>query len=360
MRMVVQRKAIFLSIVVALLVVLQWGMPGHPGMVAWYSRYIFHPFQAARGALLGWLPFSLGDALYLAVAALLVFTVGKWFYFLARFRSRRGHLLASVLQTCSVAGIAYIIFFLGFGGNYYKQPLARTWSLPVAQWDEARDLAAYDSSLIARLNALAPAYRDLSFGEANAAARDAYRTHTTNPAGMRGVRAKPSMYGGIIRHIHVQGYYNPFTGEAQVDAGQPAFMQPFVMLHEMAHQSGIAAEGDANLLAYALCANSADPAFQYSGALNVWLYTHARLHTMDSARANALLAGLNPLTRAQRDTLRAIRRSYRGAVGEWAGSFYDGYLKLHQQRKGIRSYNAVTEQAWAYDRKGVRGALMLP
>jgi hypothetical protein len=154
-----------------------------------------------------------------------------------------------------------------------------------------------------------------------------------------------------MQHLGIQGYYNPFTGEAQVNSFLPAFMQPFVISHEMAHQSGIAAEDDANLLAYALGATSGDSSFNYSAYLNVWLYTHARVRAVDTHMANIFRKQLNPITKSHLDTLRAIRRKFDSDVNDYSSYLYDEYLKLHNQKEGIETYDKVSISAWAWERQ---------
>jgi hypothetical protein len=162
-----------------------------------------------------------------------------------------------------------------------------------------------------------------------------------------------------MQYMGVQGYYNPWTGEAQVNRFLPPFMLPFVMCHEMAHQSGIAAEDDANLLSYALCTSVPDETFSYSGYFNLWLYTHGRVRMMDSLVAKSIETTINPLTISHRDTLRAIRRKYRSPAGNLSSQFYDGYLRLHNQKGGIDSYAEVALTAWAFEQQRKKMQLLL-
>ena len=209
----------------------------------------------------------------------------------------------------------------------------------------------YNRFLIARLNALAPSYRAISFAGAERYAEHCYRAYTDSRTKLHGLNTKASAFGYFMQYLGVQGYYNPWTGEAQVNRFLPPFMLPFVMCHEMAHQSGIAAEDDANLLAYALCTTAPDSTFSYSGYFNLWLYTHGRLRMSDSSIAKSLEATIHPLVIAQRDTLRAIRKKYRSEVGKWSSSFYDGYLRAHNQRGGLDSYADVALTAAAFEEK---------
>jgi hypothetical protein len=250
--------------------------------------------------------------------------------------------------------IAYMLFFIGWGGNYSKPKLNAYWDLQVpTENTEATDssLVRYDRFLISKLNALAPSYRASSFRENEAYTEQCFRAFTDSRTKLHGLNAKPSAFGYFMHYLGVQGYYNPWTGEAQVNRLLPAFELPFVMCHEMAHQSGIAAEDDANLLAYALCTAAPHPSFSYSGYFNVWLYTHGRVRMADSNRAKSMEAGIHPLVIAHRDTLRAIRKKYRSRVGGWSSTFYDGYLRAHNQRGGLDSYAEVALTAAAFEER---------
>jgi hypothetical protein len=147
----------------------------------------------------------------------------------------------------------------------------------------------------------------------------------------------------------VQGYYNPFTGEAQVNANLPKFMLPFVIMHEMAHQYGVGAEDDANLLAYVLSMKSNDNGLRYSASFNIWLYAHSMLRQRDTVAANEIKAMLNPITLGHIDTLRALRRKYRGDFSKYSGRAYDSYLKLNNQKDGIESYDKVAISAYLWE-----------
>ena len=48
------------------------------------------------------------------------------------------------------------------------------------------------------------------------------------------------------------------------------------MCHELAHVRGYPDEGDANVIAAFATLMSENPAFQYSGWLNLWLYLRTR------------------------------------------------------------------------------------
>ena len=338
-------------LVAGLLVGFHYIMRLSPAVASWYNSFIFRPFQSFRNLMFGWVPFSVGDILYVAALLGVVVLLLRWVYYLIRCRRHRQLLLHSLMRGLIVASLVYVVFFLGWGGNYYRTDLSRHWGLDSQQLNYVESLAAYDAYLVQQLNTLAPAYEGGSFEQTDTLARRYYRDYTDSRTRLYGLKAKSSLFGYYMQYLGIQGYYNPFTGEAQVNQYLPGFMLPFVVCHEMAHQSGIAAEDDANLLAYALCTTAPDTAFRYSAYFNLWLYTHNRLMKTDSLQAKALLASLNDLSRAQLDTLRDIRSRFRSGLSHYSGRIYDRYLRLHHQDAGIKSYSHVALTAWELEQR---------
>lgn len=345
-----KKKLIVLLVLVGIVAVMQYSLPYNPALIATYGKYIFHPFQSIRNIVLGLVPFSIGDVLYISGAVYLIYLIGKWVYLAIKFKTHSPILANSLLHTVMAICICYILFFMGWGGNYYKSSLASFWNIEkaVAQHHDSTSLEAFDRFLISNLNAYAKYYQPVSFEDAGTKAKQYYISYTNN-TWRDGHSVKRSLFGPLMQYFGIQGYYNPFTGEAQVNQLLPAFMLPFVMCHEMAHQSGIAAEDDANLLAYAVGVTTPDPVFRYSSYLNLWLYTNARLSDINMEKARAYRKMLNPLTIEHLDILKSLRKRYNSEVGVYSGQLYDEYLKLHHQKDGIESYNRVAITAWAWE-----------
>jgi hypothetical protein len=67
--------------------------------------------------------------------------------------------------------------------------------------------------------------------------------------------------------------------------------------------------------------------------------------------ANTFKRALNPITQSHLDTLRAIRRKFDSDVNDYSSFLYDEYLKLHNQKEGIETYDKVSISAWAWERQ---------
>lgn len=343
-------KILFIAALIAVLFLLQGVLLKIPTFVNAYSNTIFSPFQAVRNKLFQFFSFSLGDWLYVLGGILIVYTVIKWFYYFFKLRNRKQELLLSVLRLLLFIGCLYLILLLSWGGNYYKKPLAHYWNLPQYSTIEKTPLLlSFDRFLIAQLNHYASLYEARSFDEINQQARQYVNAFTLHACSATLV--KPSLFGNGMEYLNIQGYYNPFTGEAQVNKNLPAFMLPFVICHEMAHQQGIAAEDDANLLSYAICTLPDDPLFRYAAYFNIWLYTHQKLRRQNPLLAQQLKATLNPVSQEHLKALKALRKKYETNFTHFSGDLYDGFLKLQQQEEGINSYNKVWWSAWCLEQQ---------
>ena len=71
---------------------------------------------------------------------------------------------------------------------------------------------------------------------------------------------------------YMQGYYFPFSMEANINSKMAIMNKPFTMCHELAHTHGYIYEDEANFFGFLACIRSDDIVFQYSGWLGVLNY----------------------------------------------------------------------------------------
>ena len=359
-----KRKFILLLLLVIFILLADYVLPSS---VRPYDRIIFYPFQSFRMILLGWIPFSIGDVLYVLGGFFLLFTLSRWVYYTVKFSTFKGRLAGSVLNTISIILFVYLFFVIGWGANYNKPPLREYWGLatPVIKEKAERRrvdsmaLVAFNVFLVDKLNTTVINYKTLSFAETNERSKAYYRVYTDSKVRMHGLGIKETAFGYFMERMAIDGYYNPFTGEGQVSGRLPAFVMPFIVCHEMAHQAGIAAEGDANLMAYAIGTATNDATFNYSAYLNIWLYANNRLYRRDSVLAKKFESQLNKLTAAHLDTLEELSKKYNNEVSQYGTELYDTYLKMQNQKEGIRSYGNVSSSAWQLELQRMNGKAKL-
>jgi hypothetical protein len=146
-------------------------------------------------------------------------------------------------------------------------------------------------------------------------------------------RIKISWIGNPWLHAAgIDGVFNPLAHEPIISNSVLDIERPFVMAHEFAHVRGYPDEGDANVIAAFATLMSDEPAFQYSGWLNLWLY----LRTRELEK----LLDPGPRSDIQRMFERARAEQIRW-INDFQRSLLDWFLKANSVDEGVRSYSRV-------------------
>jgi hypothetical protein len=86
------------------------------------------------------------------------------------------------------------------------------------------------------------------------------------------VTPKALYFSDFMCQQYMQGYYFPFSMEANYNDTMNLMNKPFTMCHELAHTHGYIYEDEANFFGFLACIGSDDIVFQYSGYLGVLNY----------------------------------------------------------------------------------------
>lgn len=156
----------------------------------------------------------------------------------------------------------------------------------------------------------------------------------------RQIRVRHIRPEGTLRRLNIAGIYNPFTGEANIDASLPPLVRVFTTAHEIAHAYGITSEAEANFVAWLSCMNSDNPMAQYAAEYNLWRYLAAEINRSFPEEAIRDLAAQipQPLKTDREEILKSYRR-YRAYFPEISESINDRYLKLQGVKTGTDDYN---------------------
>ncbi|MER3465088.1 MAG: DUF3810 domain-containing protein, partial [Chitinophagaceae bacterium] len=234
--------------------------------------YGFYPvISKVLRFITGWIPFSIGDLLYVAAFIWLLTKVWKVIA-LARRKELKSYLSWQLFSKyLKLILLVYCIFNLFWGLNYYRQGIATQLGLDVKPYGKT-ELVELTCILQQQLNRYADQIdsieRDklnnnrLLFNRADSVYRQTVNSYSflSYPPPSQ----KPSMFSSIGHYFGFTGYYNPFTGEAQLKTTVPVFLKPFIICHEMGHQLGYAKENEANFISYLSCKSSTDVDFKYS------------------------------------------------------------------------------------------------
>lgn len=323
-----------------------------------YTYGLYPMISKTQRLLLGWIPFSAGDLFYGFLVLVLLFRAVQLVRVLLRRQFNRKYLQNGLQQLIFLFLFVYVFFNLLWGLNYNRTGISAQLQLKVGAYT-SQDVDTLTSLLHQRLNSFAatvtPAQRD-SFRRK----RDLF--HETTEAYTRVAShypflaykfraVKPSLFSYAGNYLGFQGYYNPFSGEAQVNTTIPQFLQPFVTSHEMAHQLGYARENEANFVGFLACRYSESPVLLYSMYYDMFNYAIRELYQSDTSRAGTLLRDLHPQVKKDRDEYRRFYQRHRNPVESVVMWGYGHYLKANNQPAGKETYDEVVAWLIAYYKK---------
>lgn len=251
----------------------------------------------------------------------------------------------------------YIIFNLLWGLNYNRLTIADKLGLKELKYSVA-DLKQIDSLLLNKVNEskkiITASKTEITSSsevfnksvQAYAVIKNEYPFLQVHP-----VSLKKSMWGWLGNYLGFTGYYNPFTGEAQVNTTVPLFVQPFTTCHEIGHQLGYAKENEANFAGYLAASNLPDTAFHYSVYLDLFIYANRNLYTLDSNAAKSFAKQLSPEVKKDLEELRKFYEQHKNPAEPVIKWLYGKYLQGNQQPEGVLAYDRVTALLIAYYKK---------
>lgn len=320
-----------------------------------YARGLYPIIADTLRFLFGWLPFSVGDLLY----ALLLFLVIRSLYRLIvnKMKSRKKHLF----ELLAGISVFYFCFYLFWGLNYSRSPLSKTMLLQKKTFD-IQQLEKVTEKIMERtmdlqnslvVNDSLPVIVPHTKDEILKLTKNGYDNLGLKFEQFRYSRSslKPSLFSLPLTYMGFSGYFNPLSGEAQVDRLMPKITLPFTSSHEVAHQLGIASESEANFIGFLAAAHHDDPYFQYAAYLLVMRYALLDIGRYDKDLFKKYVDKL------PKGILKNIRESdefwqkYENPFEPLFKIFYDNYLKYNQHKDGLESYNQIMDLLISYDQE---------
>ena len=323
-----------------------------------YSNGIYPVIGLVQRSIFGWIPFSIGDLFYAFLVIVIIYKTSQFIRYLFNKKINRQYLLSGLKQIIFLFLFIYVSFYGLWGLNYSRKGITYQLNLEVEKYS-TEEVDTITELLQQRLNFYAGIIsldqRD-SFNkkktlfekssEAYLYANARYPFLKYDPQSI-----KPSLYSYLGNYFGFQGYYNPFSGEAQVNTTIPKFIEPFVSAHEVAHQLGYGKENEANFVAFLACKSYPNNTFRYSMYFDMYLYAVTELDKRDSVRAKARNDQLHPQVEKDIDEYRRFLKKYRNQIEPVISWIYDGYLQANDQPEGKKTYNMVVAFLIAYYKK---------
>lgn len=329
-----------------------------PGMVeSSYTSGIYLYISSFLRRLWGSVPFSVGDIWY---GFLFVFALWKAAQRVKKLRKEKLPAFRpkiAWLKTFSFLLLLYIIFNVLWGLNYDRKGIHYQMNFQREAYSK-EDVINLNNILLEQVNAskealvrehiVYPSTEDLIIRTTHAfteAAKKYPFFRYSTPS------VKPSLFNFLGNYFGFSGYYNPFTGEAQINTDIPPFLQPYVNCHEISHQLGYAKENEASFAGYIVATASGDPLFMYSAYFDLFLYANRNLYRTDSVAAKQFLALLHPGVKKDIETLRAYYKKYENPAEPLFRWLYGKYLQANEQPLGMTTYSEVVADVIAWHKK---------
>lgn len=331
------------------------GLVKHPEWVEkWYSLG-FYPFIShLYRSLYGWLPFSIGDVMYL-------FLIVYALYWLYKNRiAIRFNIWQSLTNLVAIFAVLHLTFYMSWGLNYFRIPLAQTLELQenfiTSELIFVTETLALESNSMQRKltgDSISPVYIPYSTAEIYAKTTEAYQQLELENTNFS--YHKPSLKSSLISrglsYMGYGGYLNPFTGEAQVNRLLPTYRLPVVSAHEIGHQLGYSAENETNFIGFLATRANPDPYFKYSAATFALNYCLLELNRRDSLTRKKITQKLNPGVRANFAESNTFWKHYKNPLEPLFKAVFNRYLEANKQKDGIASYNRIVGLLVAQYRK---------
>ena len=323
-----------------------------------YSQDIYPWIAETQRFLFGWIPFSIGDFFYGFLLVVIFYKTFQLFKTIFKRRFTRQYFIAGLQQIIFFFLFVYVFFNLLWGLNYNRRGIAFQLGLDVKTYSLA-DLDTLTTIIQSRVNEYAAFVteegRD-SFDKKSRlfrTARDAFKTVAERYSflGYAPRSIKPSLFSYAGNYLGFQGYYNPFSGEAQVNTTVPRFLEPFVTTHEIAHQLGYSKENEANFVGYLACRYYSSRVFKYSVYFDMYNYAIGEVYRRDSLLAKRFQEKRHPQVVKDVKELRDFFHRYRNPIEPIIMWAYGYFLRANNQPAGKQSYNEVIAWLIAYYKK---------
>ncbi len=326
-----------------------------PERVEKYYSNLLYPFIATvQRSISGLFPFAIGDILYVLIVIL---ALGALVIFVGKKKKTKAILQRFGLTVLNFCLFIYISFKLLWGLNYNRPAINQQLQISNQHYQK-EELLKLNDFMLKKLELLGASRSDRAMNrhtlsDLSAKASTAYADLARHQAFFtyKSPSVKKVTSNWLTSKTGIEGYYNPLSGEANVNTSLPSFVLPFTVCHEIAHQLGVAKEDEANLVGYLAAMNSQDPQFQYSAYYNMFRYVLFEIRMKYPENYNAIITQVPESIKQDFKTEREFWAKYNGPMSEYMSKTFDQILKLNSQEKGIDSYQDIVLWLYNYHRK---------
>lgn len=336
----------------------------------WYTNNIFPIWINTYGRFTSLFSFSFGEKLIFIGLILLALFIAALFYLLISFiififqkKKSKKYTIPSLIKRYFdvftwILSFIYLIMNLNCFSLYHCTQFECNYTYTLEELTLLRD------HIVNKLNEYALIFERDELGniiyteDMGAQARISMQNLDGTFSRMNGFQVIPKTLDSsvLMSQQYMQGYYFPFSMEANINGLMSIGSKPFTMCHELAHTRGYIYEDEANLIGFFACIKSDDVFFQYSGYLSVLNYvnnTFYRSVDIETYKSHVAVSDLvwhddEFLTEEAWEYVNSHALFSTEKVKKAADTFVDTTLKVNGVKEGKLSYNHVVDLLLTY------------
>ena len=286
----------------------------------YYVRIIFNNLIKINSFLFSKIEIPIGEIIYIIIIILYIYLFVKVISFK----------LSDFLNLVAFSSILYFLFYFLWGLNYFKPSLVD--KLNIKSEYEFNVLDETINKVIFEIN------KESSFISEDINKSDIFNLINTTTSNI-----KKSIIPDIFLYQKVSGHYIPFTSEAIFVDKIPLVDMPIVILHEQAHQSGYANEGEASFIAFSKAINNKEPYIRYSGYFYALINLLNEISKKNSDKLDDYITKLDEKVISDIKKVQNFWSKYSNSFLDKAQNYiYDLYLNSNNQEAGIMTYGEVS------------------
>ena len=286
----------------------------------YYVRIIFNNLIKINSFLFSKIEIPIGEIIYIVIIILYIYLFVKVISFK----------LSDFLNLVAFSSILYFLFYFLWGLNYFKPSLVD--KLNIKSEYEFNVLDETINRVIFEINK-----------ESSSISEDINKSDIFNLLNTNASNIKKSIIPDIFLYQKVSGHYIPFTSEAIFVDKIPLVDMPIVILHEQAHQSGYANEGEASFIAFSKAINNEEPYIRYSGYFYALINLLNEISKKNSDKLDNYITKLDEKVISDIKKVQNFWSKYSNSFLDKAQNYiYDLYLKSNNQEAGIMTYGEVS------------------
>lgn len=318
-----------------------------------YSTGIYPIISTSIRWISSLIPFAIGDILYAAVVIYLLKRIIQYFFRVKKLGWQKTDQIIIPVYIINTCLIFYISFKLLWGLNYSRPSISTQLNIGNEKYS-VKQLILLGDYYVKKTNNLKnqtlklgkqPQYgikelKNISIQAYRNLAKKYPVLSYQNPS------FKPVFSSWLISKAGISGYYNPLSGEANLNMYLPEFTRPYISCHEIAHQLGIAYEDEANLVGYLSASESPNIYFRYAANYEMLKYVLNEIGMVSPDEFKILYNQISPAILKDFKTEDEFWTSYDSKMNYYMDFTFDKLLKLNNQPKGINSYQDIVIWLW--------------